>query len=292
MASLTADLRERVRALPGMDRLLPALERPAARVPGRRRRARPAARRSGRGPRPGGGGRRAGEPPERWRTGSAARSSSTGASAPPRCGRRTLTFDLAATRRETYPRAGRAARGRAGAAERGPRAPRLHDQRDGALPDRRGLRPPARSRTAGAPTSRPALVRVLHERSFEDDPTRLLRAVRYEARLGFAMDPDTERLARAAAEARRPRHGLGRARRRTSCSTCSPSPRRPRPSSGCARSGSTRARTRRSTPTRCWWPPRRSAPARPGADRALAALAALCVAEPGRAGRLARRRSS
>jgi tRNA nucleotidyltransferase (CCA-adding enzyme) len=45
------------------------------------------------------------------------------------------------------------------------------------------------------------LVRVLHERSFEDDPTRLLRAVRYEARLGFAMDPDTERRARAAAQA-------------------------------------------------------------------------------------------
>jgi tRNA nucleotidyltransferase (CCA-adding enzyme) len=44
-------------------------------------------------------------------------------------------------------------------------------------------------------------VRVLHERSFVDDPTRLLRAVRYEARLGFALDPDTERLARAAAAA-------------------------------------------------------------------------------------------
>jgi tRNA nucleotidyltransferase (CCA-adding enzyme) len=45
-------------------------------------------------------------------------------------------------------------------------------------------------------------VRVLHERSFVDDPTRLLRALRYEARLGFRMDADTERLARdAAAEA-------------------------------------------------------------------------------------------
>ena len=41
------------------------------------------------------------------------------------------------------------------------------------------------------------IVRVLHERSFVDDPTRLLRAVRYEARLGFALDPETERLARA-----------------------------------------------------------------------------------------------
>jgi tRNA nucleotidyltransferase (CCA-adding enzyme) len=42
------------------------------------------------------------------------------------------------------------------------------------------------------------LVRVLHEGSFLDDPTRLLRAVRYETRLGFQMDPETERLAREA----------------------------------------------------------------------------------------------
>ena len=41
-------------------------------------------------------------------------------------------------------------------------------------------------------------VRILHERSFVDDPTRLLRAVRYEARLGFRMDADTEAVARAA----------------------------------------------------------------------------------------------
>jgi tRNA nucleotidyltransferase (CCA-adding enzyme) len=43
------------------------------------------------------------------------------------------------------------------------------------------------------------LVRVLHEGSFRDDPTRLLRALRYEARLGFRMDADTELLARDAA---------------------------------------------------------------------------------------------
>ena len=46
------------------------------------------------------------------------------------------------------------------------------------------------------------VVRILHRHSFVDDPTRLLRAVRYEARLGFAMDRDTEALARAAAAAR------------------------------------------------------------------------------------------
>ncbi len=42
------------------------------------------------------------------------------------------------------------------------------------------------------------LIRVLHERSFTDDPTRLLRAVRYSARLDFALDFETERQALAA----------------------------------------------------------------------------------------------
>ena len=44
-------------------------------------------------------------------------------------------------------------------------------------------------------------VRVLHERSFLDDPTRLLRAVRYATRLGFELEPETERLAREAVAA-------------------------------------------------------------------------------------------
>jgi tRNA nucleotidyltransferase (CCA-adding enzyme) len=43
------------------------------------------------------------------------------------------------------------------------------------------------------------LVRVLHEESFVDDPTRIFRAARYEARLGFRMDPKTETLALLAA---------------------------------------------------------------------------------------------
>jgi tRNA nucleotidyltransferase (CCA-adding enzyme) len=42
-------------------------------------------------------------------------------------------------------------------------------------------------------------IRVLHDRSFVDDPTRILRALRYEGRLGFRMDRHTEALARSAA---------------------------------------------------------------------------------------------
>ena len=45
------------------------------------------------------------------------------------------------------------------------------------------------------------VIRVLHERSFLDDPTRLLRAIRYATRLGFDLDPETERLAREAVAA-------------------------------------------------------------------------------------------
>jgi tRNA nucleotidyltransferase (CCA-adding enzyme) len=39
------------------------------------------------------------------------------------------------------------------------------------------------------------VLRVLHDRSFEDDPTRLLRLARYAARLGFQPDPHTDELA-------------------------------------------------------------------------------------------------
>ena len=39
-------------------------------------------------------------------------------------------------------------------------------------------------------------VRVLHEGSFQDDPTRVLRALRYSVRLGFAVEAATERALR------------------------------------------------------------------------------------------------
>ena len=42
------------------------------------------------------------------------------------------------------------------------------------------------------------LLRVLHPRSFVDDPTRAIRAARYAARFGFELETETERLLRAA----------------------------------------------------------------------------------------------
>jgi tRNA nucleotidyltransferase (CCA-adding enzyme) len=42
------------------------------------------------------------------------------------------------------------------------------------------------------------LLRVLHRRSFEDDATRAIRAARYAARIGLALEPETEQLLRAA----------------------------------------------------------------------------------------------
>ncbi len=50
----------------------------------------------------------------------------------------------------------------------------------------------------GAEDLRAGVLRVLHERSFVDDPTRALRAARYVARFDLDLDPDTEKLLRAA----------------------------------------------------------------------------------------------
>ncbi len=41
---------------------------------------------------------------------------------------------------------------------------------------------------------RAGLIRVLHSLSFVDDPTRILRAVRFERRLGFTIEPRTAEL--------------------------------------------------------------------------------------------------
>ncbi len=60
--------------------------------------------------------------------------------------------------------------------------------------------------TAGELTAAPAALedldarrlRVLHDRSFIDDPTRLMRLARYASRLGFEVEPHTRELADAA----------------------------------------------------------------------------------------------
>src|SRR5207244_2769412 len=48
----------------------------------------------------------------------------------------------------------------------------------------------------GRPDLETGTVRVLHNLSFIDDPTRIFRAIRYENRYGFRMDEHTVRLAR------------------------------------------------------------------------------------------------
>jgi tRNA nucleotidyltransferase (CCA-adding enzyme) len=193
----TQELRERVRRLPGMERVLPALEGlpPAYLVGGAVRDllrgagavdldvamegdARSAARALAQ--------RLGGRAREHERFGTATVEAGD------------LAFDVAATRREAYERPGALP-----TVEPAPLAEDLR-RRDfsvnamavgltgddlGHLYDPHG----------GLDDLRAGIVRVLHERSFLDDPTRLLRALRYEARLDFAMDADTERLAREAA---------------------------------------------------------------------------------------------
>ncbi|TKB92528.1 MAG: CCA tRNA nucleotidyltransferase [Nitrospira sp.] len=46
---------------------------------------------------------------------------------------------------------------------------------------------------------RARVIRVLHEGSFQDDPTRIFRAIRFEQRFGFRLDPATARLLAQAA---------------------------------------------------------------------------------------------
>jgi tRNA nucleotidyltransferase (CCA-adding enzyme) len=45
---------------------------------------------------------------------------------------------------------------------------------------------------------RQGLLRILHQDSFADDPTRAIRAARYASRYGFTLEPETDRLLRRA----------------------------------------------------------------------------------------------
>ncbi|HEX2232273.1 MAG TPA: hypothetical protein VHG69_02795 [Thermoleophilaceae bacterium] len=199
MKVMTRDLRERVRRVPGMDRIVPALEGlPATYLVGGAVRdllrgatavdldlavegdARSAARALA------------------DRLGGQAREHERFGTATVRAG--DLAFDLATTRRETYEQPGALPRVEPASLDEdlarrdfafNAMAVGLTGDDLGHLYDPQG----------GLADLETGSVRVLHDRSFIDDPTRLLRALRYEARLGFAMHPDTERLARTAVDA-------------------------------------------------------------------------------------------
>jgi tRNA nucleotidyltransferase (CCA-adding enzyme) len=191
-----SDLRERIRRLPGMDRLLPALDGlpPTYLVGGAVRDllrgtdavdldlavegdARSAARALAE--------RLGGSAREHERFGTAT------VRAPE------LTFDLATTRTETYDEPGALPRVREATLADDLRrrdftinamAVALGGDDLGHLYDPYG----------GLADLEAGAVRILHPDSFLDDPTRLLRAVRYETRLDFRMDEASERAARAA----------------------------------------------------------------------------------------------
>jgi len=191
------ELRERIRALPGMDRLLPAVEglSPIYLVGGA---VRDVLREGcavdldlaveGDGPKTASelATRLGGDVVPHHRFGTAT----------VRAG--ALVFDLAATRAESYPEPGALPEVRPAALEEdlarrdfaiNAMASRPQGDELGHLHDPHG----------GCDDLDARAVRVLHDRSFLDDPTRLLRAVRYEVRLDFRMDAATEELAREAA---------------------------------------------------------------------------------------------
>jgi tRNA nucleotidyltransferase (CCA-adding enzyme) len=105
----------------------------------------------------------------------------------------TVNLDLATARKESYPFPGALPSVEfAGIAEDLSRrdftinamALRLEDGRPGGLLDPFG----------GRQDLQRGLIRVLHERSFVDDPTRMLRALRYAGRFGFELAPETRSL--------------------------------------------------------------------------------------------------
>ena len=80
-----------------------------------------------------------------------------------------------------------------------------------------------RPATAGSPTSSARVLRAVGERSFADDPLRLLRAARLAAELGLEIEPATVALGPRRGRARRRAGGRAPARR------AAPAGRRPRP---------------------------------------------------------------
>ncbi len=110
-----------------------------------------------------------------------------------RCGMQAI--DLAMARAETYARPGALPTVRAGSLREdlarrdftiNAMALRLAPDGPGDLVDPFGGRRDLEGRT----------IRILHDRSFTDDATRMLRAVRYEQRFGFRLEEATEKLLR------------------------------------------------------------------------------------------------
>jgi tRNA nucleotidyltransferase (CCA-adding enzyme) len=110
-----------------------------------------------------------------------------------------LTYDLARARRERYPHPGALPEVEA--------APLSEDlsRRDFTV---NAIAVALGGPDAGKVTSAPGAIedldagrlRILHDRSFIDDPTRLLRLARYRGRLGFSIEPRTAELAREAVD--------------------------------------------------------------------------------------------
>jgi tRNA nucleotidyltransferase (CCA-adding enzyme) len=111
-----------------------------------------------------------------------------------------MAFDLAGTRLERYPQPGALPEVEPGSLEddMARRDFTINAMAVGLTGDDLGeLHDPL----GGEEDLRAGRVRALHPRSFADDPTRLLRAVRYATRFGFALEGDTERQALQAVDA-------------------------------------------------------------------------------------------
>jgi len=110
------------------------------------------------------------------------------------------SFDLAATRREHYPQPGALPEVQAAPLEEDLRrrdftVNALAASPDGEITAPQGALDDLENRT----------LRVFHDASLRDDPTRLLRLARYSARLGFDIEPHTSQLAQEAVAAGAPR---------------------------------------------------------------------------------------
>ena len=108
-----------------------------------------------------------------------------------------ISVDFAMAREERYPHPGSLPIVRPGTVEADLKrrdftinamAVALHGPESGILLDLYG----------GVKDLRRGLIRILHQGSFIDDPTRILRGVRFEQRLNFKFEPQTARLLKAA----------------------------------------------------------------------------------------------